>query len=282
MDNQKIGEYITTLRKNKNLTQKELAESLGVTDKAVSKWERGAGYPDISMLRPLADILGTSVNELLEGEANPVTLDDTKDITNALTYANKIITIKQNKWSNIIAASFTICLLIAIFASVIVNIAINQELTWSLIVISSCVLGGMIILPILLKKKRGILYSLCFITLFTVPLLCIIQLVSNGNRGGTQWLIKLGLPISITWLCFIWLIVLLVKKSVFNLWFNIAFASILCIPCHLITNYFVSLFVKNVHNNFDITRNIITIIGYLAVSSICFIIGLSKRIIKTS
>jgi transcriptional regulator with XRE-family HTH domain len=69
MDNQKIGDYINSLRKDRHLTQKELANRLGVTDKAVSKWERGAGYPDIGMLRPLADALGTTVNELLEGES---------------------------------------------------------------------------------------------------------------------------------------------------------------------------------------------------------------------
>jgi transcriptional regulator with XRE-family HTH domain len=68
MNNKKIGEYISTRRKNNQLTQKELADKLGVTDKAVSKWERGAGYPDISMLKPLSDILGVTVNELLEGE----------------------------------------------------------------------------------------------------------------------------------------------------------------------------------------------------------------------
>ena len=53
------------------LTQKELAEKLNISDRTVSKWERGAGFPDISLVEPLADALGLSVLELLHGEESP-------------------------------------------------------------------------------------------------------------------------------------------------------------------------------------------------------------------
>lgn len=56
MDNQKLGIFITELRKEKGLTQAQLAQKLNVTDKAVSKWERGVGFPDIKLLEPLADV----------------------------------------------------------------------------------------------------------------------------------------------------------------------------------------------------------------------------------
>ena len=56
------------MRKVRNLTQKDLAEKLGVTDKAVSKWERAVSSPDISLLIPLAKALGVSTGELLSGE----------------------------------------------------------------------------------------------------------------------------------------------------------------------------------------------------------------------
>lgn len=68
MDNRKIGNFICELRKVKGMTQKELAEKLNVTDKAVSKWERGAGYPEITIIPQLADALGVSSGELLQGE----------------------------------------------------------------------------------------------------------------------------------------------------------------------------------------------------------------------
>jgi len=70
MNNNKIGKFISNLRKEKRLTQAELGEKLYVTDKAVSKWERGLSLPDITILNNLADILDTSVEEILKGEKN--------------------------------------------------------------------------------------------------------------------------------------------------------------------------------------------------------------------
>ena len=68
MDNLKFGAFIAQLRKEKNLTQKELADRLHVTDKAVSKWETGKGFPDVKLMEPLAKELGVSLVELLQGE----------------------------------------------------------------------------------------------------------------------------------------------------------------------------------------------------------------------
>ena len=68
MDLNKIGAFIGTLRKEKNLTQLELAEKLYITDRAVSKWECGKGLPDIAIMIPLCKILEISVTELLNGE----------------------------------------------------------------------------------------------------------------------------------------------------------------------------------------------------------------------
>ena len=68
MDPTRTGEWIAARRKEKNLTQRELAARLGVTDKAVSRWETGKGYPDVSLLPVLADELDCSVNELLSGK----------------------------------------------------------------------------------------------------------------------------------------------------------------------------------------------------------------------
>ena len=68
MDIEKIGTFIKTRRINSDMTQKELAEKLGCTDKAVSRWETGKGLPEASFLIPLSNILDVTVNELLTGE----------------------------------------------------------------------------------------------------------------------------------------------------------------------------------------------------------------------
>lgn len=68
MDRNKNGALIAQTRKERNMTQKELADKLHVSDRAVSKWERGAGFPDVSLLEPLAETLGLQVLDLLRGE----------------------------------------------------------------------------------------------------------------------------------------------------------------------------------------------------------------------
>ena len=68
MDNGKIGELIHRLRRERGLTQLQLAERLGVSDKAVSKWERGLGCPELSLLPDLAEALEVDMGKLLSGE----------------------------------------------------------------------------------------------------------------------------------------------------------------------------------------------------------------------
>ena len=74
MDQVKIGKFIAQCRKNVNLTQMQLAEKLGITDRAVSKWETGKSLPDSSIMLELCGMLGITVNDLLSGEV--VTMDN--------------------------------------------------------------------------------------------------------------------------------------------------------------------------------------------------------------
>ena len=97
MNQIKIGKFIAECRKKKNLTQMQLAEQLGITDRAISKWENGKSMPDSSIMLELCDILCISVNELLSGEKidmenknqknEPILLDMAKEIQQK----NKII-----------------------------------------------------------------------------------------------------------------------------------------------------------------------------------------------
>lgn len=68
MDAKRFGLFIQTTRRELGLTQSQLAERLGVTDKAISRWERGVGFPDISLLEPLAEALGVTMVELMRSE----------------------------------------------------------------------------------------------------------------------------------------------------------------------------------------------------------------------
>lgn len=76
MDPEKFGAFVALCRKEKNMTQLELAQELKVTDKAVSRWERGKGFPDISLLVPLAEALDITVLELMNSERREKRMED--------------------------------------------------------------------------------------------------------------------------------------------------------------------------------------------------------------
>ena len=89
MDLKEFGRFVARLRHERGLTQSQLAEELGMTDKAVSRWERAVGFPDITLLAPLASALGVSVSELVAarrfdaGESSPVSDSEAEDIAAA-------------------------------------------------------------------------------------------------------------------------------------------------------------------------------------------------------
>ena len=95
MDQIKIGKFIAECRKNANLTQMQLSEKLGITDKAISKWERGISMPDTLIMLELCDILGISVNELLSGEKIQMENNDQKNEQLLLEMAKELE--KKNK-----------------------------------------------------------------------------------------------------------------------------------------------------------------------------------------
>lgn len=83
MDAHKFGAFVAGRRREKNMTQADLASKIQVTDKAVSRWERGLGFPDINIIEPLADALEVSVLELMKSErmaANQVTGEEAAEV----------------------------------------------------------------------------------------------------------------------------------------------------------------------------------------------------------
>ena len=133
MDAKVTGCFIAQLRKELGLTQKELAEKLEVTDKAISRWETGKGLPDTSLLKPLAEIFGVSVGELLSGKR----MDDSQIksqadhiILESLSYEER-----QEKWKGILRYVF-LGILVALggffFALVLARFATSKDAAVSL------------------------------------------------------------------------------------------------------------------------------------------------------
>ena len=95
MDAKKFGMFIATLRKEKNMTQVDLAKKLQVTDKAVSKWERGLGFPDINSIEPLADALGVSLLEIMRSEKIEETSITQDTASSALTDTFELVKLQR-------------------------------------------------------------------------------------------------------------------------------------------------------------------------------------------
>ena len=92
MNYEKIGKFILSLRKEKNMTQQELADKLLVTDRAVSHWENGRSLPDVSLFKPLCEIFDITVNELISGEklsVDKIIEKSDENIINTINDSNK-------------------------------------------------------------------------------------------------------------------------------------------------------------------------------------------------
>lgn len=101
MNQIKIGEFISSQRRKKNLTQAALAEKLGITDRAVSKWERGKGLPDVSLMLDLCEIFGITVNELLCGEIISMENSNLKNEQLLLDMAKELEKKNKTIWTSI-------------------------------------------------------------------------------------------------------------------------------------------------------------------------------------
>lgn len=131
MDQIKTGQFIKTCRKEKNLTQREVAEKLYISEKTVSKWETGNGMPEVSLMLPLCELLGISVNELLSGER----LDEKRYVEKAEQNIISLMDEKtQAKKHLIFAVIIAVVTLLAGFTLIILAKYVEME-TWMKIVL---------------------------------------------------------------------------------------------------------------------------------------------------
>ena len=161
MDQEKIGKFIAKCRKQRKMTQAELGEKLGVTEKSISNWENGRNMPDLSLFKPLCNELNITINELLSGEKIGMDKYQEKfeeNIVNTIDYSTKRI----NKYSKFISLSLII---FGLFISLSAIMIFSSESSW------------------------GSIYSLFGIIVFMIGIARVINVV--------KWYIKLLLIIMI-------------------------------------------------------------------------------------
>lgn len=237
MNSEKMGHFISELRKSQQMTQKDLAARLNITDKAVSKWERGISCPDISLLSSLAEILGVTTGELLNGEKSDSAsgvVDESID--NALLYADKSARHKFNSLQNICFIAFSFLLFIGILVCAICDLAISASFTWSLIPISSIIFAWLILSPVIKRGAEGIRGSMLALSILIIPYLYVLDHIL---RAGDLFL-PIGVRISVISVVFLWVVFIIFKKIRSRKLLAAAMAFLFAIPVHILINVSLS------------------------------------------
>ncbi len=232
MTNEKMGQFISELRKLNQMTQKDLAAKLNITGKAVSKWERGLSYPDISLLPSIADIFGVTTGELLNGQKSDANADSVKTTDNALRYADKVTENKVKSIHNILAIIFSLLLLTGITVCAICDLAVSGNFTWSLFPVSSIVFAWLVLFPIIKLGRKGFCCAMIALSVIIVPFLYILDcLIENSGL-----ILSIGIRMAVIFVAFLWVIFALFKILKFRKLIASAISLLLAIPVCLLIN----------------------------------------------
>lgn len=237
MDENRIGPFIAELRKEKKLTQKDLAVQLHITDKAVSKWERGLSCPDIALLAPLADILGVTTSELLRGQRSETaapaaaSADIEETLDHAFAYAESSAKRTILSFQTVLALSFSLLLLLGIMVCAICDVAISGAFTWSLYPISSILFAWFVFIPLIKYGRRGILGALVALSLLILPFL-----YGISRLAANHWIITIGMRLSLFSVAYLWCVYWLFRRLKEHKMRATAFSLLLVIPLCIFIN----------------------------------------------
>ena len=142
MDQKKIGRFIAERRKEQNLTQMQLAESLGITDRAISKWENGRALPDCSIMLDLCKILEISVNDLLSGEKMDMENEHQNNEQLLLNMAKELEQKNKTIWTSMWV--LMIVSITALLAGILIAALLMPEGIWQLVTILGLVVTFLI------------------------------------------------------------------------------------------------------------------------------------------
>jgi len=179
MNQEKIGKFIADCRKNKKLTQSDLAEKLGVSDRTVGNWENGRNMPDLSLFKPLCDELDITINELLSGEKIPKEKYQEKfeeNIINTIDYSSKKLKISNSTIGIIL-------LVIGVIMSLTAMTSFASDSSWGSIYSVIGVIISLVGINKLLKNKKTKFKLLVSILYFILSLgiLMLIDYISVIN-----------------------------------------------------------------------------------------------------
>lgn len=197
MDQSKIGTFIMERRKERGLTQAQLAERLNITDRAVSKWETGKSLPDSSIMLALCEILDITADQLLSGGREAKAAESAPSLPKET--AGRVPRRGERRWR--LALLLTGGLLTGALVCFICDTALTGGLSWSRIVAVSTGYAWAALLPWVILKRGGAAGSLLSLSVFTVP-----YLYSLGRLLRVRAVFTVGTAMAVLSLVFLWLI----------------------------------------------------------------------------
>ena len=313
MDENNIGRFIAECRKERGMTQKELADRLYITDKAVSKWERGLSVPDVSLIVSLSEILGVTTTELLKGrreaaedelipgeapsdepisENNAEKIADAPDTDtlfekeqSAVQAISNIKNLTDDKrktvhkmFRGVAAELFSSLLLLGAIVVLICDVATAGTFTWSLIVLISIALSWLLVFPLIILGKNGILVSLSSLTVFIFPFLWglnrIISDILNDMPIEQSLILKIGIPSAIYSLIYLWCVYFIfkLKKRVLR---AVSAAVLLLVPLCWFVNTGIA---RVISDPLNVAMNNLSCAVLIIISIILLIADLFKKI----
>lgn len=216
LGNGNMGSRIRAKRLERQLTQKQLAEQLGVTDKAVSKWETGNSLPDILQLLPLAAALGISAAELLGGPPEELPPPE-RAVVDTLAYSCQWSLQRRKKIQFWIFVGLSGSFLLAALICWICDISTAGALSWSRIVDLSLGLLWLTILPLFTLRQRPVVWALTVLSILILPWLYLL-----GAALGDARVFQFGLPIAPAVVLFLWGVYAIFRKLYQKKWLAVS------------------------------------------------------------
>lgn len=237
-----LGSKIKENRSKLNVTQEELGKKLHVSRQTISNWEVGRSYPDIESLILLSDTFNISLDKLLREDTNMVS------------------SLKKRKVSEIIYISFIICLIIGGLISASIDLIINKQFTWSLVVSASCLFTGVFLSLFKYSKNYHLLKTSIVSGIFLFILFLSIK--NNIQNLDFNLMLKLGF----IWFLFYMFIVFLVELSNASFWNILILMILVSIPVGVLTRVLTNESLLSISAILSNLLNLLILGGFVVVS----------------
>lgn len=192
MDQKKIGSFLKELRKEKNLTQEQVADKLGVSGRTISRWETGAYMPDISLIVDIAEMYDVDVRDIIDGERKDINMNsEVKDVAVKMADYSSMQTENMKKWIKTMSIALLIVSVFLVIMELIFGITMLRRNGFIGVTPSILLMGSYVLGPASIMAYITMAFSIMGIVFATGKHRQLVQ----SQKGGT--LIKVGVVVAI-------------------------------------------------------------------------------------